>query len=85
MIPVGRLAIDKFLGGRPLDDVVGRMHEVSHAGGRCLAIPLPHPSGASSWIHEPGHQELLARALRLLHQAVVDLDLLPRALLRDVA
>ena len=85
IVPVGRLAIDKFLGPRALDDVVGRMHEVEHAGGRCLAIPLPHPSGASSWIHEPGHQELLARALRLLREAVIDLELVPRALLREVA
>jgi hypothetical protein len=39
---------------------------VEHAGGRSVAIPLPHPSGASSWIHEAGHRALLDRALALL-------------------
>jgi uncharacterized protein YfiM (DUF2279 family) len=31
-----------------------------------VLIPLPHPSGASSWIHAPGHRELVSRALRLI-------------------
>jgi uracil-DNA glycosylase len=66
IIPVGRLAIDRFLGPVALSAVVGAAHEVTHAGGRSTVIPLPHPSGASSWIHQPGHPELLARALRLL-------------------
>lgn len=66
LIPVGRLAIDRFLEPAPLDRLVGRAHTVQHAGGQSLAIPLPHPSGASSWIHEGDHPELLARALVLL-------------------
>jgi uracil-DNA glycosylase len=66
LIPVGRLAIDRFLGARPLVDVIGREHEVTHEGGRSVAIPLPHPSGASSWIHAPGNRALLDRALTLV-------------------
>lgn len=66
LVPVGRLAIDRFLGGAPLDRLVGRAHEVTHAGGTSRAVPLPHPSGASSWVHEPGHRALLERALGLL-------------------
>jgi uracil-DNA glycosylase len=66
IIPVGRLAIDRFLGTAPLDRLIGRAHEVEHVGGRSVAIPLPHPSGASSWIHEAGHRGLLDRALTLL-------------------
>ena len=66
IVPVGRLAIDRFLGGAPLDRLVGRAHEVEHAGGRSVAIPLPHPSGASSWVHEAGHRALLDQALALL-------------------
>lgn len=68
IIPVGRLAIDRFLGPVPLTDVVGRAHEVTHAGGTSEVIPLPHPSGASSWIHQPGNATLLDRALALLHE-----------------
>jgi uracil-DNA glycosylase len=66
LIPVGRLAIDRFLGTGPLAEVIGREHEVTHEGGRSIAIPLPHPSGASSWIHAPGNRALLDRALALL-------------------
>jgi uracil-DNA glycosylase len=70
LIPVGRLAIMKFLPNLPLDRLIGRAHEVTHAGGRSLAIPLPHPSGASSWIHQGNHPQLLERALELIAAAV---------------
>lgn len=66
IIPVGRLAIDRFLGPRPLDTVVGREHEIAYEGGRAAVIPLPHPSGASSWIHQPANRLLLDKALGLL-------------------
>jgi len=29
-------------------------------------VPLPHPSGASSWVHMPGNSALLERALDLI-------------------
>jgi uracil-DNA glycosylase len=66
VIPVGRLAIERFLGSHPLAELVGREHEVSHEGGTSIAIPLPHPSGASSWIHAPGNRTLLDKGLVLL-------------------
>jgi uracil-DNA glycosylase len=66
IVPVGRLAIERFVGARPLDEVVGREHEVDHAGGTSVAIPFPHPSGASSWIHAPEHRALLDESLRLV-------------------
>lgn len=66
IIPVGRLAIDRFLGALPLAAVVGRAHDVTHAGGTSTVVPLPHPSGASSWIHQPGNSALLDAALSLL-------------------
>ena len=37
-----------------------------HAGGRSRVIPLPHPSGASSWVNAPAHKTLLERALDLI-------------------
>lgn len=67
IIPVGKLAVGRFLGGdEPLSDVVGLEHVVEHAGGESTVIPLPHPSGASSWIHAPGHRDLVKQALRLI-------------------
>jgi uracil-DNA glycosylase len=71
IIPVGRLAIDRFLGPLPLDAAVGREHEVEHEGGNSVAIPLPHPSGASSWVHGAGHRALLDRSLQLIKQRLV--------------
>lgn len=66
LIPVGRLAISRFLPNEPLDRVIGKAHDVEHVGGRSVAIPLPHPSGASSWIHQGDHPRLLERALVLI-------------------
>jgi uracil-DNA glycosylase len=66
LIPVGRLAITRFLPNAPLDRLIGKAHEVAHAGGTSVAIPLPHPSGASSWIHQNDHPRLLDRALVLI-------------------
>jgi uracil-DNA glycosylase len=66
LIPVGRLAIERFLPKLPLDQLIGRSHPVEHVGGRSLAIPLPHPSGASSWIHQDDHPQLLDRALAMI-------------------
>ncbi|MDB4915296.1 MAG: Uracil-DNA glycosylase superfamily [Gemmatimonadetes bacterium] len=71
IVPVGRLAIDRFLGPMPLDEAVGREHQVEHEGGSSVIIPLPHPSGASSWIHAPEHKALLNRSLELLRKRLV--------------
>lgn len=66
VIPVGKLAIGYFLGDAPLAGVVGLRHVVRHVGGESALVPLPHPSGASSWIHAPGHRALVDRALWLI-------------------
>ena len=66
IIPVGRLAIERFLGSAPLADQVGRAHRLPTLPGSPVAIPLPHPSGASSWIHGPGHMDLVRASLDLI-------------------
>lgn len=68
VIPVGRLAIEALIGPQPLDRVIGRelTLPVQGAGAGALVIALPHPSGASSWVHAPAHQRLLRRALDLI-------------------
>jgi uracil-DNA glycosylase len=77
IIPVGRLAIDRFLGPRALEDVVGRAIPLAAetAGVESLAIALPHPSGASSWIHQAEHVRLLDAALELLSERFVALGI----------
>lgn len=65
VIPVGRLAIEQVLGrGARLDEVVGgREIHCEYHGVAVDVIPLPHPSGASTWFKvEPG-RTLLGRAL----------------------
>jgi uracil-DNA glycosylase len=67
ILPVGTLAIAQVLGhtGKLLE-VVGKKQRVEFAGHAAEAIPLPHPSGASTWHRmEPG-KHLLKKALALL-------------------
>ena len=66
LIPVGKLAMERFLPSAPLAQLIGKVHEVEHAAGRSRVTPLPHPSGASSWVHAPAHKLLLERALALI-------------------
>ncbi|MBA2687582.1 MAG: uracil-DNA glycosylase [Gemmatimonadaceae bacterium] len=68
LIPVGRLAIEQFLLPLSLDKLIGQAHTVTHAGGTSRVIPLPHPSGASSWVHQQGNMLLVERALHLIQQ-----------------
>jgi len=63
IIPVGKLAIGRFVAAATLDAVIGQCHSVAVAGQRIDVIPLPHPSGASVWHRvEPG-KSLLQQAL----------------------
>ncbi|HET9424543.1 MAG TPA: uracil-DNA glycosylase family protein [Gemmatimonadaceae bacterium] len=72
IIPIGKLAIARFLPNLPLDRLIGRAHE-SELPRRPLLIPLPHPSGASSWIHQKNHPELLRDAIALIATHVTPL------------
>lgn len=79
VFPVGRLAIDRFLGPRPLAALVGEVHEVALPHGPVRVLPLPHPSGASGWLNAPNHRALLERALRHLGSELAALGVLPSA------
>jgi uracil-DNA glycosylase len=70
LIPVGRLAIERFLPDIPLSELIGTRRTVEHAGGRSVVIPLPHPSGASSWIHQTQNKILLEKAIALIAEEV---------------
>lgn len=61
LIPVGQLAITRFLGAGSLDERVGNRY-----GSRPVVIPLPHPSGQSRWLNSPVNREKLANALSLI-------------------
>ena len=66
VIPIGKLAIGRFMEVGKLSDVIGRSFKVEYAGRRFEIVPLPHPSGASPWHRtEPG-RTLLRKALGLI-------------------
>ena len=69
VIPVGKLAIAQlFPDAEQLVDIVGTQQKAKLGGVEVDAIPLPHPSGASTWHRmEPG-KTLLVRALAKIAQ-----------------
>jgi uracil-DNA glycosylase len=58
IVPVGGLAIRQLLGLRGLAECIGKTYEVDGV----VAVPLPHPSGASGWLNSPANRELTAAA-----------------------
>ena len=67
IVPVGGLAIRAVLGIRSsLADCIGRTYELDDT----VAVPLPHPSGASSWLNSPVNRELTARAAALIREEI---------------
>jgi uracil-DNA glycosylase len=65
VLAVGTMAIERVLGHKgPLVDVVGGVHPTRWHGVSLDVIPLPHPSGASTWHRtEPG-KALLEQAMK---------------------
>ena len=61
----GGLAITTFLSKAPLHELIGRIFE----GEGVVYLPLPHSSGASTWLNEPAHRALLADAIERLREA----------------
>jgi uracil-DNA glycosylase len=73
VVPVGGLAVRRFLGRAKLVDLVGRVYRQDS---RWIA-PLPHPSGASLWLNRPENQERVRRALAQIGRLCQELTLLP--------
>jgi uracil-DNA glycosylase len=64
ILPVGKLAIAQIMPVKKLDAIIGTTQRLSTHGHEADIIPLPHPSGASTWHRtEPG-KSLLNKALR---------------------
>jgi len=69
IILFGKMAIDTFLPKMPLKDAVGRIFDRDGV----IYVPLPHSSGASTWLNDAAHRELLAEAIERLR--VVSLEI----------
>ncbi|MBL4710988.1 MAG: uracil-DNA glycosylase family protein [Gammaproteobacteria bacterium] len=68
IIPVGKLAISQYLPVSKLVDVIGKQMRTKVNGVELDMIPLPHPSGASTWHRMAPGKELLSQALILIAQ-----------------
>lgn len=66
ILPVGKLAIAQFMPVDKLQLVIGGLHEVKLGGSTVDVIPLPHPSGASTWHRTQPGKDLLGKALALI-------------------
>jgi len=71
VVTIGGLAAERFLPGRRLSDIVGRKFVARQNGRRVVLVPVPHPSGASSWFIKRQNRVRLQRALETLR---VELD-----------
>ena len=71
VVPVGGLAIKRLLGVTGLAACIGRRYELDNGS---AAIPLPHPSGASSWVNSPANRSLVECAIDLIRVELARLD-----------
>jgi uracil-DNA glycosylase len=62
IVTVGGLAARRLLGLRSVTECVGGRYALGDA----VAIPLPHPSGASSWLNLPENRARVADAAALI-------------------
>ena len=69
IVPVGGLAIRRLLGISGLAECIGRRYELDDAA----VVPLPHPSGASSWLNSPANRELTTSAAVLVRRELARL------------
>jgi len=70
IVTVGGLALKRLLGQSQLTDCIGCRFE--QAG--VPVVPLPHPSGASSWPNLPANRVKLDAALALVAHELARLD-----------
>lgn len=65
IVPVGGMAVRRFVGQTRLTDVVGTV--IEGRDGR-LIVPLPHPSGVSLWLNRAENQHRVRQALAHLRR-----------------
>jgi uracil-DNA glycosylase len=71
IVSVGGLAARRLLGVKSITECVGVRYEL----GEAVAIPLPHPSGASGWLNDPANRARVADAAATIQQELRRLGL----------
>ena len=76
VIPVGRLAIARFIPFVKLEEVIGRTFSMRRNRHTYALIPLPHPSGASPWHKIAPGKDLLVKAMRMIsrHETIKEIE-----------
>ena len=64
ILAVGGLSARRLLGLKSLDAAIGRRFD----HGDAAVVPLPHPSGRSTWLNDPANRARLEEAVRLVHE-----------------
>jgi uracil-DNA glycosylase len=72
VVTVGGLAARRLLGVKSISECVGVRYERDGY----VAVPLPHPSGASSWLNIEANRARVRDAVGLIEQELVRLGLL---------
>jgi uracil-DNA glycosylase len=67
IVPVGRLAIKRLLGFNDLA-CIGELFLCHDT----VAVPLPHPSGASAWTNDPANWKRTEAALQLIRERLAE-------------
>ena len=73
LILFGKMAIDLYLKGKPLTETIGRVFQA----GDLTVLPLPHSSGASTWLNLEENRALVVQALS--HLSRIRAEVLARA------
>ena len=73
VVTVGGLALRRLLGLSQLTECIGCRFEVEGVP----VVPLPHPSGASSWPNVPANRRRLDTALRLVRDELALIETRP--------
>jgi uracil-DNA glycosylase len=69
IVTAGGLALRELLGLASLTECIGEQYELDGVP----VVPLPHPSGASSWPNVPANRARLDRALTLVQEQLTQL------------
>ena len=71
VVTVGGLAARRLLGIPTVTECVGQRYELPDGA---VAVPLPHPSGASSWLNAHANRVRVDEAVALIHSALRSLE-----------
>jgi uracil-DNA glycosylase len=70
VVTVGLRPAAHLLGVRRLGDAIGKSFFLDGA----VAVPLPHPSGASGWLNDPANRARLGKAITHVRRELAQLE-----------